>query len=121
MWKIREVCLRHHVALLLTLHDEVVRTLLSKAMILVISTCVVGLSLGVVGRRMLLVRCLRLDLSVGVVHMILRCRHLRQIMIHLDIGRHSGWLAHRFRLGIPGKLGYFEGGELLLPTLSMST
>lgn len=120
LWEVREVWLWHHVALLLTLHDQVVCSLLGKTMVLVISTTSVGLSLRVVGGRMLLIWCLGFDLSIGKVHMVLRRGHLRQIMVHLDVRRHSRRLAHRLRLRIPWELSDLESGELLLPALRRS-
>lgn len=110
LWQVGEVSLWHHGALLLALHDEVVCSLLSKTMVLVVATRVVGLGLRVLGRRrgMLLIRSLGLDLGIGVLNVVLRRRYLGQVMVHLDVGRHRGRLAHRLRLGVPWELSYLK-------------
>lgn len=108
--QVGEVSLWHHIALLLALHDEVVCSLLSKTMVLVVAARVVGLGLRVLGRRrsMLLIGGLRLDLGICVVNVLLRSRHLGQVMVHLDVGRDRRRLAHRLRLRVPRELSDFE-------------
>ena len=117
--EIREIRLWHHVVLLLALHDKILCSLLSEAMVGIITTTSVSLSLRVGLRRVLLVGDLRLDLSIRKVHMVLRRGHLRQIVVDLNIRRHGRRLAHRLRLRIPRKLGNLQRGELFLPALKI--
>lgn len=86
-------------------------------MVLVITTSNIGLGLRVVGGRVWLVGCLRFDLGIGKVHMVLRRGHLRQVMVDLDVGRHSGRLAHWLRLWVPRELSDLESGKFFLPAL----
>ena len=57
---------------------------------------------------MLLIRSLGLDLGIGVLNVVLRRRYLGQVMVHLDVGRHRGRLAHPLRLGVPWELSYLK-------------
>ena len=121
MWEVWEVRLwHHHITLLLSLHDQVLCSLLSKTLMRVITAGIVPLSLWIVGLGVLLIRILRLDLSIRVVHMVLRRGDLRQVMVDLHIGRYRGRLAHWLGLRVPWKLSDLESRELLLPSLRMS-
>lgn len=79
--QIREIGLWHHIVLLLALHDEVLCSLLSKAMMVVISTSIVSLNLRVALARMLRIACLSLHLSIWEIDMVLGRRHLRLIVV----------------------------------------
>ena len=89
-------------------------------MMRVIAASIVPLNLWIVGLGVLLVRILRLDLSIRKVDMVLRRGDLRQVMVDLHVGRYRGRLAHWLRLRVPRELSNLEGRELLLPSLRTS-